>query len=278
MVILANAARTLAFSLLIQLALRALAPLPSLLIPESPALLICEELVGALSFIFPAAVLLRKRPCTEIIRIKSCGLPPHPFLSACAVPALVSSVSFINAPHGGGPVYYKEGASFFYYIILFIAAVPLPAVTEEIFYRGIILSCLSSYNRVFAVTVQAVLFGLLHPYPYRSLYAFCSGLILGILTLECGSVRYAVAVHMLNNALAYFMRFPDMDVFRYTAVIIITAAGICGLALLVRRAYGYFLKYKPNASLGECAREFVTAPPMALYICAVILYYITVSM
>lgn len=82
----------------------------------------------------------------------------------------------------------------------------MPAITEEVAFRGFILSGLRSGHRTTAaVVLSAVLFGLLHV--ILSLYqqfftAAIVGLILGALAVRSRSLLPGVLMHATNNALA----------------------------------------------------------------------------
>ncbi|MEM7164767.1 MAG: ABC transporter permease subunit/CPBP intramembrane protease [Planctomycetota bacterium] len=78
----------------------------------------------------------------------------------------------------------------------------LPAVCEEIFCRGYLLSGLrQGMNRWFAVLVTAGLFGILHLDPGRVLPTATLGLFMGIIVLRTGSILPAMLFHLLNNGI-----------------------------------------------------------------------------
>jgi len=86
---------------------------------------------------------------------------------------------------------------------LLIAA--LPAVCEEILFRGWLLAALAGHRpvpgRVFAaVVIQAACFAAFHLLPERMPQTFVLGLVLGWLTLRCGSILPAVLAHLAHNS------------------------------------------------------------------------------
>jgi membrane protease YdiL (CAAX protease family) len=272
----------LAFSLILQLALRIVMSLPAGYIADGIVLRLCEALLYIISLVLPAVVFLRMsgQNLHNIVSFKN-KFPPHPFLSACAVLAVIIAAGFISDKltillrYLGLSFNEKAAvitdASAFYYIVLFIVTVPLPAIIEELVYRGLILGSLSAYNRIFAVLSQALLFGILHGNPGQFLYTVCGGLFLGILTLECGSVKFAVIVHLINNALAFFylclgIFAPGQTVFYTVAICVIFAAGIIGIISLILRISEKLKQYTPPVPSGSLLRIFITSPPMLLYI------------
>lgn len=75
----------------------------------------------------------------------------------------------------------------------------LPAVCEEILFRGIILSGLRRFGDTFAVFVSAALFMLMHQNPDQTAYPFLSGLVIGFVYVKSGNLIYPIIIHFLNN-------------------------------------------------------------------------------
>lgn len=75
-----------------------------------------------------------------------------------------------------------------------------PGITEELAFRGFILTGLRSYlGPGAAVTVTALLFALVHVEPLYVILTFPPGLFLGYLVVRTRSVYPAVAAHAFNN-------------------------------------------------------------------------------
>ncbi|MBD3676093.1 MAG: CPBP family intramembrane metalloprotease [Planctomycetaceae bacterium] len=78
----------------------------------------------------------------------------------------------------------------------------LPALCEELAFRGFILSGFSRNGRTgVAVVFSALLFGVMHMIPQQVFNAFLLGLVLGLLALRSGSLLPGVLFHFVNNAL-----------------------------------------------------------------------------
>lgn len=82
--------------------------------------------------------------------------------------------------------------------ILFIAVIP--AVIEEIVFRGIMLGGSSAFGKIQAVFVTAAAFSLYHMSPAQTIYQFIIGVIYGLIATSCGSVVPTMILHFLNNA------------------------------------------------------------------------------
>ena len=81
----------------------------------------------------------------------------------------------------------------------------MPAITEELAFRGFILSGLRrSYSEGTSIVLSALLFGILHVLVslFQQLFgATLLGLVLGLIALRSGSLWPGVLFHFLNNAL-----------------------------------------------------------------------------
>lgn len=75
----------------------------------------------------------------------------------------------------------------------------LPAVCEELLFRGIVLQGLRKFGDVFAIIFSSVLFMLMHANPSQTLYPFLSGVVLGFVFIKTGDLKYCIIIHFLNN-------------------------------------------------------------------------------
>jgi uncharacterized protein len=89
-------------------------------------------------------------------------------------------------------------------LLLALLVVGLLAGTgEELFFRGFVQTRLARrWRPAVAVVVTSVLFGLMHMDAVHTPFATCIGLWLGFVTERAGSVRPAVAAHVVNNVAA----------------------------------------------------------------------------
>lgn len=88
--------------------------------------------------------------------------------------------------------------------ILLIAA--LPAIAEEIAFRGVILSGLrSTGTATTAIAVSALLFGVFHLSAYRIIPATILGVVLGISVLATRSLLAGVVIHAANNTVGVLL-------------------------------------------------------------------------
>ena len=86
-------------------------------------------------------------------------------------------------------------------MVLFLAVVP--AVCEELFFRGFALNGLrGGLGKVAAVLVVAVAFGVYHHSAHRLFVTTALGVLLGLLVIRHGSVWPAMLAHLMHNGLS----------------------------------------------------------------------------
>ena len=86
-----------------------------------------------------------------------------------------------------------------YALALLIVAV-LPAVCEELVYRGIILNGLRKYGKWTAILLSALAFCLMHGNLAQFPYTFLLGIVLGYVMFETSSLILCITIHFFNNA------------------------------------------------------------------------------
>jgi sodium transport system permease protein len=85
--------------------------------------------------------------------------------------------------------------------LVFVLAL-VPALCEELAFRGFILSGLRQRNRPWrAIVWTAILFGLVHGVLQQSIIACMLGLVLGYLAVQTGSILPPILFHFAHNAL-----------------------------------------------------------------------------
>ncbi|PID87934.1 MAG: hypothetical protein CSB06_02395 [Bacteroidia bacterium] len=108
----------------------------------------------------------------------------------------------------------RKGLSDFALNLLIVAF--LPAVAEELIFRGVLLQIFREWSRSvhFAVGISAFIFSFIHFQFYGFLPRFLLGLLFGYLFVWSKSIYIPVAAHFFNNAAAvslYFFADADTD-------------------------------------------------------------------
>ena len=90
---------------------------------------------------------------------------------------------------------------------LFLVAL-IPAIVEELFFRGLLLDSFMRLGPVWAITISSVTFGVMHQMPMRIPSLIVVGFILGIFKYRTGKLTASILMHFIYNsfliALTYF--------------------------------------------------------------------------
>ncbi|MBQ3537545.1 MAG: CPBP family intramembrane metalloprotease [Clostridia bacterium] len=95
-----------------------------------------------------------------------------------------------------------EPTGVFESIVLVIGMSCMPALFEELVFRGIIMQSLRKYGDWFAIFASALVFALIHGNIAQTPFAFIAGIALGYISVVSGSLWPSVILHFLNNFLA----------------------------------------------------------------------------
>ena len=88
------------------------------------------------------------------------------------------------------------------YIIMLTYDCIIAPITEEIFFRGMILRTFSKANQRFAIFASAFFFGMTHGNVPQFILAFILGIFLAHITLKHGSIIPSVIVHIFINSVS----------------------------------------------------------------------------
>lgn len=102
--------------------------------------------------------------------------------------------------HGGTTVLPSSGGEL---ILSFLALCVLPAVGEELLFRGALQGLMRPCGSPAAVFGPALLFALLHLDLAQAITAFLCGLFLGWLAERTGSILPGMLLHFINNCIAF---------------------------------------------------------------------------
>ncbi|MCI2047452.1 MAG: CPBP family intramembrane metalloprotease [Faecalibacterium sp.] len=89
--------------------------------------------------------------------------------------------------------------------IAFLSVCVVPAIGEELLFRGAACALLRPYGAWLAIWGQAILFALLHQKISAIVFALPSGLFFGYLAENTGSLAPGMALHFVNNCQAFGM-------------------------------------------------------------------------
>ena len=134
-------------------------------------------------------------------------------------------------------------------VALFVTAL-LPAVVEEIFYRGVILNGLKRLGKWTAILISAAAFSLMHGNLYQLPYTFGLGVLLGYIAFETGSLLPTILIHFLSNAqvliFSFFKIGGDAPLTMSWAYFGIAMAFLALAAVIVALALFFIKKFNKN--------------------------------
>lgn len=119
----------------------------------------------------------------------------------------------------------------------------LPALLEEMAFRGYVLRTLRPYGDRTAILVSSLLFALMHGNVLQVPFAFIVGLVLGYVTVQTDNIWLAVVIHFCNNAMSTVLQYLQMGMSaeaqnRMTTLVFCVLALVGLLALILLKARG----------------------------------------
>ncbi len=149
----------------------------------------------------------------------------------------------------------------------------LPALAEEIAFRGVVFGLLRPYGKTIAVVGSAFVFGIMHGNLLQIPFAFIGGLFFGYLLAETGSILPCVLLHFCNNGLSVIQMFLVKDLpeaaaehVAYGMMILTLVVGVVCLILLLKRNPRLFRMEEEPGVLGnkEKFRAMALNPAMVV--------------
>lgn len=170
-----------------------------------------------------------------------------------------------------------------YFLAILILAI-MPAIGEELLFRGMILHGLRSrFNDVISVVLSALMFALMHTNLQQLVYPFLLGLIMGWIVLRTGSLVSSIIVHFVNNFLVVTFSFiQNMTGFSLSLgaewwfyviaiVLLLVTFGIC---YLVDR---FYFKHKSHEEREKTSFKTSKFIYLSLVVAVFVFLFMTVS-
>ena len=100
--------------------------------------------------------------------------------------------------------------NFGWYILNLLVLALLPAICEELIFRGVVLKGLRrNFSDITAVLLSALMFCLMHGNLQQFAYTFLLGVVLGWIATRTGSIFSSMIVHFVNNFIVITMAFIE---------------------------------------------------------------------
>ena len=150
------------------------------------------------------------------------------------------------------------------FVLLVFAMAVLPAVSEELIFRGLIFKSLLPYGKWLAVVVSATLFSLYHMNPVQTVYQFLLGIVFALVYLRTGNMRYPMLLHFFNNFLILAYTYitqgfgEGSEIIMSSMMVIGTIVMAVGGALLIWKFLPLFVEGEKKEIAGRKAIDMVT--------------------
>ena len=137
-----------------------------------------------------------------------------------------------------------------YVMAVFTMAV-LPAVVEELIFRGVIFKEFKKHNVILAILASSLMFAAFHLTLVQFVYQFILGVVLAFVYMRTGNLIHAIILHFVNNffIITYtFIAGSDQMLYCWDAMTIVTAIllAVVGTATIISLVVG--LKKEAHAT------------------------------
>ncbi len=148
----------------------------------------------------------------------------------------------------------------------------LPAIAEELFFRGLIIGSLKNVKSHFAVLVSALCFALYHSSVTQLVYQFVYGVALGYLFVLSKSIIPCIFAHFINNFAVLCFEYFKVNINLFSPIIIAIGAvclAIFGAIVFIvfRNRYKKQTESNHEYEKGEIKRFFFPTGIFAIIIC-----------
>lgn len=132
--------------------------------------------------------------------------------------AVFSIVAFLPVSEGVAYLFYQWGyeqtpgyadytSSVWVYLLGILGLCIFPAFGEESVFRGTLMRGLRSKGTIYAITMSALMFALMHGSPVQFIHQFLIGIIMAFLVILTDSIWYSVIFHFTNNFIVVTFEF-----------------------------------------------------------------------
>lgn len=216
-------------------------------VPPIAMYAIIEILVFAIPMVI--MVIMRKKkdlPCKFRLKFFRPRLIPFVIFMSFAAALLAFFLNYFSAMVMGGALLqdtaYTEFSKFTAqntYIVWLVIAL-IPALIEELFFRGAVLSSQESTGQATAIMVTAITFAVIHATPLNFLGLFITGLIFGYISIALDSIWPAIIAHLINNSIYLLLgstlkRYAAFGIWPY--FIMVTIAALFIFSYLAARSF-----------------------------------------
>ena len=154
---------------------------------------------------------------------------------------IINSITVLFAKLGMQPTTISYDLTPANYFISLISLVLLPAVCEELLFRGLIFKGLKPYGKTFSIVVSALMFSIFHMSIEQAVYPFVMGLLFGVIMYNENNILYCIAVHFISNFTTLTLSYFGISLFTnhwsyYLIAILLFIAFIAFIVMLIAKS------------------------------------------
>ncbi len=183
----------------------------------------------------------------------------------------------------------EEPMAWYEIMMTFFTIAVVPAICEELLFRGVILSNLLPYGRTVAIMGSGLLFGIMHENPLQIFYTSLMGITLGYVYVKTRSFWVCVLLHFLNNSVSVVQsalvgRSDVADGVSVALELTIIVVGALSVAILLYRhakrprpedTGSFGVLYEPHADFAEY--PVTPGKRIALFFSPAMIVYVALS-
>ena len=160
------------------------------------------------------------------------------------------------------------------YLISIISLAVLPAVCEELLFRGLIFKGLKPHGKAFSITISSLMFCIFHMSLSQTIYPILMGLLFGVIMFYENNIYYCIIAHFTNNILSLTLSYFKINlVFNHWTFILLAI-----ILLLIFLTVIIFLILKNNKSTEKQPIENENKKYLTLSLGVMILFWILVNL
>ncbi|MGI6403889.1 MAG: CPBP family intramembrane glutamic endopeptidase [Oscillospiraceae bacterium] len=160
-------------------------------------------------------------------------------------------------------------------ILYFLQVALVPAVFEEMVFRGVVLQSLRRFGDGFALAVSSILFACAHGNLVQAPNAMLTGMVLGYFALRSGSLLTPMLMHFINNGIAALVNLGMLylpaafyQLLNNLILPIYLVLGVLGVGMMFVFNEGFVPLFSTETGMGSGEKfgRFFTTPLAVLYL------------
>lgn len=97
------------------------------------------------------------------------------------------------------------------YFLSLISMVLLPAIAEELIFRGLIFRGLQKGGNKFAIIISSIMFAIYHLSLEQTIYPILMGLVFAVIMCHENNILYCIALHFTNNFITITLQYFNIS-------------------------------------------------------------------